>query len=351
MDANGLTSAPLVSVVVPFYNVEAYADACLASLEAQTFARCEFVCVDDGSTDGTAHVLERHAGRDGRIRLIRIEHAGLSAARNRGVELARADLVTFVDGDDVVSPEYVRSLYETYALGTAERRMALVASMSVYSGCVLDGWPTPEGADVEVLDRDEALRRLCLRRIGHTSWGKLAPRRLYLDAPFPRGMLYEDAYMTPVHYAWADELVELRVPLYGHVERDGSITRRVNYRTQDVMDIRSVIAHLETLSSSWDKDVRALVPWRLATHQRSVMWWALGLRDRRTSRPLRRDAGAFMRGNMRRLARIRRDNGLDWRSLVSFLAVGYMPHLCWVVRRLLDVMPFARRQAILSKLK
>ncbi|MDR2491902.1 MAG: glycosyltransferase [Coriobacteriales bacterium] len=95
---------PDVSLVVPVYNVEDYLPACLASICAQSLANIEVLCVDDGSTDGSAGVLEQAAALDGRLRLLRKHNGGLSSARNAGMAAATGRVVMFVDSDDMLEP-------------------------------------------------------------------------------------------------------------------------------------------------------------------------------------------------------------------------------------------------------
>ena len=96
--------SPVISVVVPFYDVEECVNDCMRSLLCQEFDRYEVVGVDDGSRDRTGELLDGYAATDPRVRVIRTDNRGLSEARNAGVRAARATLVSFVDGDDVVSP-------------------------------------------------------------------------------------------------------------------------------------------------------------------------------------------------------------------------------------------------------
>ena len=355
MGTTNIPEPPLVSVVVPFYNVGDYAEACLASLAAQTFERCESLCVDDGSTDVTPRTLARFADAEPRSRVHRIKHAGLSVARNRGVELARAELVSFVDGDDVVSPRYVQTLYEAYvrelAYSRGGRTLAMVQSRRVLPREMPVEWPDPTGVETEVLEGIEALRRLLIGRFGCAAWGGIAPRELYLDAPFPPGLLFEDAYVTPEHIAHVDRVVVLHAPLYGYVVRDGSITRRPRFTKKAVEDIRASAVHIRELAPYWDDRTQSLAKWRIATRYRSVMWQALGLHDRRASRYLCKEATVFMRTNARHLARLRHENRLPARSLIGFFVVGYLPLLCWLMRAMLDLLPMDCRQALVNRMK
>ena len=96
---------PLVSVVVPVYDVEAYLPAALDSVLAQTHQNLEVVVVDDGSTDGSGAIADEYAARDQRVKVVHIENRGLGAARNEGQRHATGDLLAFADSDDVVPPD------------------------------------------------------------------------------------------------------------------------------------------------------------------------------------------------------------------------------------------------------
>lgn len=95
-------SEPLVSVVVPAYDVAAYLPACLDSLLAQTHRNLEVVVVDDGSPDDSGAIAEEYAGRDPRVRVVHIVNRGLGGARNEGLRHVRGDVIGFADSDDVV---------------------------------------------------------------------------------------------------------------------------------------------------------------------------------------------------------------------------------------------------------
>lgn len=103
-------STPLLSVVMPVYNVAAYLPACLDSLAVQTLAPDEIIAVDDGSTDGCSGILADYAKRMPHLRVIRQENGGLSAARNTGLEVARGKWLAFIDSDDFVAPDMYERL-------------------------------------------------------------------------------------------------------------------------------------------------------------------------------------------------------------------------------------------------
>lgn len=97
----------LVSVIVPVYNVAEYLEECVRSLFAQTYRELEIILIDDGSSDGSGQLCDAFAAQDSRVRVIHQENAGVSAARNAGLDAARGEYICFVDGDDWTAPEMV----------------------------------------------------------------------------------------------------------------------------------------------------------------------------------------------------------------------------------------------------
>ena len=98
---------PLISVIVPIYNVEKYVRKCLESLRGQTLKQIEVICIDDGSTDSSGAIADEYELSEYPIfRVIHTENRGLSVARNRGIDEAKADWIMFVDSDDWVDPRF-----------------------------------------------------------------------------------------------------------------------------------------------------------------------------------------------------------------------------------------------------
>ena len=99
-----------ISIIIPAYNVAGYIERCLDSILAQTFKSFEIIVVDDGSTDATGRIIDEYAGRESRIKVIHKQNAGVSAARNTGIEAARGEYFLFFDGDDFVEPNTCEEL-------------------------------------------------------------------------------------------------------------------------------------------------------------------------------------------------------------------------------------------------
>lgn len=112
---------PKLSIVVPVYNVpEKYLRKCLSSLCEQTLKEIEIIVVDDGSTDKSSQICDEFADNDSRILVLHKKNGGLSAARNSGVEIANADWVMFVDGDDWVDSEMCQEMLEKAELNSVD---------------------------------------------------------------------------------------------------------------------------------------------------------------------------------------------------------------------------------------
>ncbi|WP_330447189.1 CDP-glycerol glycerophosphotransferase family protein [Streptomyces anulatus] len=235
---------PLLSVVVPVHNVEAYLEDCLRSVADQTLEAIEVVMVDDGSTDGSARIAAEFAARDGRFRLVRQRNAGLSAARNTGVRHTTPTVpyLAFADSDDIV----VHDAYERMTASLESTGSDLVTG-NVWR-LTAQGrqqawqyrWLTATRPRTHIT-RDP---RLLADRV---AWNKVF-RRSFWDAhgfAFPVGKLYEDTpVMIPAHHL-AGSVDVLHQHVYYWRVREGSITRR---RT-DVTGVRDRIAACEQVSA------------------------------------------------------------------------------------------------------
>lgn len=103
---------PKVAVIVPVYNMARYLPECLESLRSQTLQELEIICVNDGSTDNSAEILDRHAGQDARIKVISHENCGVGLSRNVGIKAAAAEYIVFLDPDDKLPyPTTLETLY------------------------------------------------------------------------------------------------------------------------------------------------------------------------------------------------------------------------------------------------
>lgn len=99
-----------ISVIVSVYNTEKYLNQCIQSILKQTYHNLELILVDDGSTDRSLAICTRYQQQDSRVRVFHQANQGVSKARNYGMDVAAGDLITFVDSDDYVMPNYLEEL-------------------------------------------------------------------------------------------------------------------------------------------------------------------------------------------------------------------------------------------------
>ena len=102
---------PAISLIIPLYNAEKYLRPCLDSAKNQTFEDIEIICINDGSTDNTADIVNEYVAEDSRFRLIEQENAGCSMARNHGLKSAMSPYVALLDQDDVLHPQAMEVLH------------------------------------------------------------------------------------------------------------------------------------------------------------------------------------------------------------------------------------------------
>ena len=106
-----MSGRPRISVIIPVYNVEAYLPECLQSVTEQSMRQIEILLIDDGSTDRSYELCLAWAAKDKRIRCFHQENRGVSYARNKGLEEAKAEYIAFVDSDDIAHPQMLEIMY------------------------------------------------------------------------------------------------------------------------------------------------------------------------------------------------------------------------------------------------
>ena len=103
---------PLLSIIVPIYNVEQYLDRCIQSILNQTYQNLEIILVDDGSTDNSGEICDAFMMQDERVRVFHQENQGAAQAKNVGLREARGQYITIVDSDDIVKENMIEALYQ-----------------------------------------------------------------------------------------------------------------------------------------------------------------------------------------------------------------------------------------------
>lgn len=232
-----MSEEKLVSVVVPCYNVAEYVEDCLKSILNQTYKNLEIVVINDASTDDTAKILERYKTKDERITFIDAkENTGLSAVRNRGLQLTHGEYVSFVDSDDILAHNFYEVLVD---LMESDPQIDIAQ-------CVLDNFHSvPSQSRPSIICGDfvattEAGRVDLIRQDGVTfvmQSNKLFRREIFEHIRFPTGKLHEDLYVIYDEYQKARKVAFTnKTSYYYRVKREGAITASISAkRVNDCM--------------------------------------------------------------------------------------------------------------------
>lgn len=214
---------PLVSVIVPVYNVSEYVERCINSIIRQNYSNIEVILVDDGSTDNSGAICDDFAQKDNRIRVIHKENGGLSDARNVALEIIEGEWVTFIDSDDWVCVDYIESLLTAAIESEADIAIAMYKSVENETNQVVR---KVENCSGRLLDNEAAVKALLYQKQFTTAaCCKLYRSEFWSDVRFPVGKLYEDVETIYRIFAKAKRAVFLQQVLYFYFQRQGSIVR------------------------------------------------------------------------------------------------------------------------------
>lgn len=225
-------NSPMISVIVPIYNVEKYLKRCLDSIKNQTYTDFEVVMVNDGSTDASADIAKQYL-LDNRFKLFSQHNQGQGAARNLGIEMSRGIFICFVDSDDYVSTEYLAILLKTLKKYNADIVQCGVQrvwedgrSVNLYSNSI----SYKEFADVKSYIRTAAF----------SFWDKLFKKELFQELRFPLSIKFEDFALAPQVYERAKKIVYVPDYLYFYLWRNNSTTNSVKIQP-DILKAQHIL--------------------------------------------------------------------------------------------------------------
>lgn len=176
------TFKPLVSVIIPVYNVKNYLNQCLTSVLAQTYQNLEIILVDDGSTDGSREICDAYAFRDRRIMVLHQDNAGVSAARNRALDRCHGEYLTFVDADDYIEKDLVEVLLHNLLAFKADVVSCYSNRIYLLGDVPIDEFPYHDRIVYE--NKEELLSDLFRDKLPVEVWGKLFKRTVFRQQRF-----------------------------------------------------------------------------------------------------------------------------------------------------------------------
>lgn len=249
---------PSVSLIIPVYNVETYLRCCLESVQAQSLSDFEAICVNDGSTDGSRAILSEYASRDHRLIGIDQPNAGLSAARNQGLQAARGEYTCFLDSDDSLAPQALEKLYSQAKKDNLDVLLYQWHSFSDEPGVEkqLKEESSKDRQDSEI-DGIHSGAQLFIHLIRQHSYNASAClkflRLSFLRAhqlTFKEGILHEDELFTPQCLLQAERCSVTGEAFYNRRVRADSIMTQ-EYTHRSVQGYFSVFSNLLNFYQSW----------------------------------------------------------------------------------------------------
>lgn len=234
-------SNPLISVVVPVYQAEAYLEETLRCILGQTYTDFELLLVDDGSSDGSPKICDTYAEKDTRVRVFHRTNAGASEARNFGVREAQGEYLAFVDADDLVDADFLEQLIGCFE--EPEVDLALCGFDKFYHDDVTDKLDYLLGReDKKVLESNRELAQLFTVPFtslsGVSIWAKLYRLSLIREfqITFPKDISYEeDCCFNVQYYRHVRKAVTIRKNLYHYRQQQESLSK--TYRASVIGDL------------------------------------------------------------------------------------------------------------------
>ena len=213
---------PVISVIIPAYNVDKYISKCLESIVEQTLRNIEIIVINDGSEDNTLNIVEAFAQQDERIKVINQTNQKQGAARNRGLEIASGDCIIFIDADDWIDKNYLEEMYHALTDNHADMavsQMCRYKNGKDYRAC-LDYHKkevyTGMTDIIKVLDLPSKF----------TASGKLYTKKAIENLQFKEGVYFEDARFLIRVLPKVSTLVTVPDVCYHYVANDDSTLRK-----------------------------------------------------------------------------------------------------------------------------
>lgn len=211
---------PLISVIIPVYNVEKYLNKCITSVVEQTYKNLEIIIVDDGSTDQSPEICDEWKKRDSRIQVVHSSNGGAGKARNTALDMATGDYVTFVDSDDYIAPQMYQVLLEQFydGIGIVECNYSMVYD---------DSEKFKEERKIYKIHTYSAMQAMHENINDHIFrqliWNKMYRKDVIKGIYFPTGNKIDDEFWTYQAIGNASKLIYIDQKLYAYRQQEQSV--------------------------------------------------------------------------------------------------------------------------------
>ena len=249
----------MISVIVPIYNVSLYLRCCIESILNQTYTDLEIILVDDGSTDNSGIICDEYSLKDSRIRVIHQKNQGQSVARNKGIELAKGDWISFIDSDDWIEPTF----YETFIELSSKYECDIFSCDFRYRNNEVILSQSNDKLTVVHYDLDSLIRGLLPNdpNIKFVVWNKLWKRSLIDNIRFTTGQICEEIAFDRQIFLRSKGLVHINKTLYNYRQnREGNTSSSFKLARMCVIDeFKEFINDLDKLGKPELGDIVTIV--------------------------------------------------------------------------------------------
>ncbi len=235
----------MISVIIPVYNAEKWLGEALESLRGQTYGDFEAILVDDGSTDKSAEICQKCCDQDPRFRLIPQSNAGVSAARNHGIDLAKGEWIAFMDADDIMPPDSLEVM-----IHHAQKSGAGIVAGGYVRG-IPSKMPKGEGHSTTIPSDTAILIGLYQKKILNNPWGMLFHSSVFKgEQPLRfRKCRYEDLDLFYQAFERTEKVCILDRTVYFYRDTPGSFINTWSDARLDVLDVTDRMAEHFSMSS------------------------------------------------------------------------------------------------------
>ena len=270
--------SPLISIVIPVYNVERYIERCVDSVLCQTYKNIEILLINDGSTDNSGFLCEKLANKDSRIKVFHKINEGLSATRNFGVEQSNGQFVGFVDSDDYIEEDMYEKLFN--AIQSSQADMAECSLTRIYKN-YSETFYNGDNFQID-LDAEGYVREYIDNvRLYGSAWCKLLKKEIAEKVKFPVGKIYEDCFYSLDLVKYLKKVTVISDSLYNYYIREGSITTK-SFSHSD-MDYIECINSWEDYIDNYFPQFKQLMLKRKVIAYLSIFNQTLELRQRKNN--------------------------------------------------------------------
>lgn len=231
---------PLISVILPVYNIKDFLPKCLDSVFHQTYSKLEIILIDDGSTDGSSELCDFYKKEDNRVVVYHKENGGLSDARNYGIKHSNGEYITCIDPDDFVDLDYISYLYALIC--KYQTKMSICQHRVLFP----NGKIEEHGRDgEELLDTKTCLEKMMYHDgIDTSAWAKLYQRNLFDKVQYPVGRNFEDIGTTYLLMMECEKIAIGNASKYNYIVRKNSIVNSAfNLKKLDLLTMTDKMAN------------------------------------------------------------------------------------------------------------